>query len=442
MNNIDQGLINNTQKNINNPKTQEDPIKQLKYTVLGAGVAYGIGKGVDTLVLSKSGDPTKSIIGRITRRFDKWANSSSAMQFLNNKVALIKQRIIGKHTELLKNPGYNEAAQALKSGSKTKSMLSHEPLVKQLTTQLTEGLKKLPVEKLKEIGIKESVENITNNPETIKKVINAAKHGSLEHSNVAKLASKIQMLEHVNKNSSALSKLLTKFTMGTGNFMGGNLFGTLLTGLFIGTSIKSAMEAPKGEKLSTFMEDFMGSWVGGYLLFSPAGKIVNSIAGLKNIGANATKLSFLQKTLKTVGKIVGSGQGVKGLKALPGGMLRFALVLALIAPFTKILKKISHKLFGKPTHNDKTKENQDIINRQNTVNNIYQNKNLFEIARNSASHSSQIQQNPQQAQTYNYLPSTAPANFAQAKQGPSVLDIKLKKAEEAEKNALEMLNKI
>ncbi|EKE02027.1 MAG: hypothetical protein ACD_20C00435G0016 [uncultured bacterium] len=439
MNNIDNSLINNTQQNL---KAKEDPSKQIKYTALGAGVAYGIGKGVDSLVLSKNCDPTKSIIGRITKRLDNWANNNNVMQFLNNKAASIKQRIVGKHTELLQKPGYKDTVQALKNGSKTKSMLVHEPLAKQLTTQLTDGLKKLPLEKLKEIGIKESVENIQNNPETIKKVIDAAKNGSLKHSNIAKLASKIQMLEHVNKNSSTMSKLLTKFTMGTGNFMGGNLFGTLLMGLFVGTSIKSAMEAPKGEKFSTFMEDLMGSWIGGYLLFSPAGKVVNAIAGLKNIGANVAKLPLWQKALKTIGKVVSSGQGVKGLKALPGGMLRFALVLALTAPFTKVFKKISHTLFGKPTHNDKTKQNQDINNKQNNVNNIYQGKNLFEVARNSASNNSQTQKDQQQVQSYSYLPSTAPANFSQQKQGPSILDIKLKKAEEAENSALEMLKKV
>ncbi|OGI03546.1 MAG: hypothetical protein A2Y25_09825 [Candidatus Melainabacteria bacterium GWF2_37_15] len=540
MNNIDQNLVNRVQQNPNNqtstnttqetPNKQEDPTKQLKYIAAGAGAYWGIGKGVDAFVLSGNSDPNRSILGRLVQKIDNWSNKSGIMQFLSKKAAYIKGKITGTHTNLLKNPNYNEITQSLKKGSQTKSMLTREPLRKQLFNQIDEirktQLKEVTgarhnlrllqennlVEKLQKrivsgrgqnltkrvlkssnkrikallkenvsIGtlkenlqkilpnynLSKTVSNKLKNPNNVDEAINIIKNSSLYEKKAKDVITKIKMIDHVNKNSSFLSRLLTKFSIGTGDFMGNNPMSFILNGLVLGDSIKSTIEAPKGEKFSTFMEDIMGNWFGGILMFPYVGKVVSAIAGLKNIGSNMTETPLWRKGLQLVGKVVGMGQGKSLIKSLPGGILRFALTLALLSQVSKMFKNVSHNLFGKPMHKykEKTEENtqnttsnnqnmtSNVQNTQNltsnnqnmadnTQNNINDNKigNLFERARSSASQKKPASQQ-ENTQSYNYLPSPMPAKFEEKSSTPKGLDMKLKKAEEAEKQAIEILGK-
>ncbi|MDD3013497.1 MAG: hypothetical protein PHC34_07335 [Candidatus Gastranaerophilales bacterium] len=70
----------------------------------------------------------------------------------------------------------------------------------------------------------------------------------------------------------------------SGTIIGGGAFGLVLSAFFIGGSIKKAMEAPKGERLSTFMEEFIGNYFGFFVTMPFAMKALYSTAGLKNLG--------------------------------------------------------------------------------------------------------------------------------------------------------------
>ena len=68
----------------------------------------------------------------------------------------------------------------------------------------------------------------------------------------------------------------------TNGMVGGKL-GVLMQALFIGQSLKSAVDAPKGEKVSTFMEELV-SMMAYTLTMGLQMRALNSVAGLKFIG--------------------------------------------------------------------------------------------------------------------------------------------------------------
>ena len=399
MNSIEQ-TISNPQQNIQKPSIdgKDNAASQVPYMAAGAGICYGIGKGVDLFVKSNNGYQ-KSILGKLVGKIDKLAENNKFAQAVENLLSSIGKRINGGITQIAKTPEGGKVVEVLKNGANAKSMLTHSNLI----TQLTERIAKEP-------------------------------------QNAAAIANKIEILQN---SKSLLSKFISKFTIGTGNFVGSGLTSIALMGVLFGNTIKTAMNAPKGEKLSTFMEDLMGGWIGGYLMFSPAGKVINAVAGLKNLATNPAS-PIWQKGLKLIGKVIGSGQGqgfskgiASGLKGLPGGILRLALVIAITAPFTKLFKKISHMIFGKPTQNDKAV---DKGNNENT---------LFDKLKNPSVQQNQIQspnqsQNPTMNLTpgnpYTYMPSSAPAKFDN-KESTSKLDNIMQRSEKAEKDALQILGK-
>ncbi len=167
---------------------------------------------------------------------------------------------------------------------------------------------------------------------------------------------------------SGLSKALSKFSLGFSEFMGSNLFGVAVNGMFMGMAIKEASEAPKGEKVSTFMEGILGDWV-GFMVVSPyISKLINGVAHLKNIDTG--KASALMKIpahlARGVGKIVGMGMdpnlgkkyemlgkvGIKAPLTIAGGLIRLIALLVLASIASKPFKALSHLIFGKPTHKE------------------------------------------------------------------------------------------
>lgn len=179
---------------------------------------------------------------------------------------------------------------------------------------------------------------------------------------------KMSILEKLGqKGASPIAKALTKLVIGTGHIMGGTLGMIILGGgLAVGLSIKNAFDAKKGERFSTLMEDILSGWVGGFLLLTPAAKIVNGISGFSSLEGKGIKKGLLRK----IGWLTGIGQGTfhnlrqaKGwgpkLKAFgkvlvpgvfPGGLLRFALVAGVcMFGAAEVLKRVSHAVFGKPS---------------------------------------------------------------------------------------------
>lgn len=122
----------------------------------------------------------------------------------------------------------------------------------------------------------------------------------------------------------------------TGLFLKRNLSGLtgLLNGLFAAMTVNSVMQAKKGEKVSTLMEDVFGTWIGsmgGYRLFD------NILKGLSAAEATGATTGLLPTLAKIVNKIPAKGFMVP----LIGAML-----------MSTVLQKVSHAIFGKPTKKD------------------------------------------------------------------------------------------
>lgn len=314
--------------------------------------------------------------------------------------------------------------------------------------------------------IKKSIRELRN-PKTTGQAIETLKNSPLYQGQIKNTITKMELLRNPK---SPLAKFVSKFVNGTANYMGnGHLGNCLVTGLFIGMSIKSAFDAPKGEKFSTFMEDIMVNWLGGFLLFSPALKAANALSNLKNIGAVANSpiwKKVLQGSLKTVGKIASIGQNnrmatigkaVKYLgkdgkllkvagwlgKGIPGGMVRLAIAMALLMPVNAVMRKISHALFGKPTQRDKKPEN-NTQNPQQTANNAF--SRLIELRQNNPVQSPFV--NNQSLTSVNnpisqqqYIPSPTPG-ILNNNEKPNMINNHLQQADFAEQQALKVLKEL
>lgn len=204
---------------------------------------------------------------------------------------------------------------------------------------------------------------------------------TINKSNISHFGNKVQILEAL-KNKSFISKVFAKapyvFERALTVSGKGKMAMVMLAvnGFFIGSSLREASKAPKGEKLSVFMEDFLGNQIGGFLLMPFVGKM---IFGTRGLGLNKLK-EFKGPLGKLAGGIAGlvgkfarigvdtrtyaTVKNAKGLSKLPaflqwgankfskagGGTLRFGIALfALLPIFTKAFTGVSHAIFGTPT---------------------------------------------------------------------------------------------
>ncbi|MCK7521111.1 MAG: hypothetical protein MZV64_27180 [Ignavibacteriales bacterium] len=88
--------------------------------------------------------------------------------------------------------------------------------------------------------------------------------------------------------------MLAKTSIGVGNYIGGSPFNLLINGYFLGLSYKEAQHAKEGEKMSSFMEDMLGNWIGGYLMMSPIAKVLNGVSELKHYKMGAESVGKVQ----------------------------------------------------------------------------------------------------------------------------------------------------
>lgn len=122
------------------------------------------------------------------------------------------------------------------------------------------------------------------------------------------------------------------------------LFGPALAGLLIiGQSFAKAHKAPQGEKTKTFFHDFLGTGLGQFLGWEVGHKILGA-TGLpeKVLGKWAAKLplGFLSKV-----PVLRAVAGV----TLGGTLFELGSMLVIGSIFQKIMEKVSHRIFGKPS---------------------------------------------------------------------------------------------
>lgn len=119
----------------------------------------------------------------------------------------------------------------------------------------------------------------------------------------------------------------------------------------------NVQDAPKGKKLATVADDFVGT-MGSIALATPlAFGTTYGLASLRNLEGK----TILSKGLKQIGKFFGMGletiakdgtvldrTGNKFIRVL-GGVMRFAMIMFVLSPkFSKPIKDVIHKVFGKP----------------------------------------------------------------------------------------------
>lgn len=182
--------------------------------------------------------------------------------------------------------------------------------------------------------------------EGTKEAARAAKQLAKATSNMATaeatLKSTTQMLGKIEKMG-VLGRAFGK----TGLFFKKHLTGTMgiFNGLFAAMTVNSVIQAKKGEKVSTLMEDVMGTWVGSMGGFSIFNGVLN---GLMKFVDPVTKTVTAKGVLPTIAKIVNK---------IPAKQFVFPLIGAIV--LSTVLQKVSHAVFGKPTKEDPALENQN-----------------------------------------------------------------------------------
>jgi len=413
----------------------------------GAATSWAIDKSVDSFCKTATGNIEDSRLYKWGTKIDNKVESSSFLKNIEGWFDKQKNRVINKHKEIYnKSDKYKEASDLMAEGTKRESMLAFPSAEKHSAKELSTLIEHLQPEDFAKLGVKngwqseyvQALKNLSTakDKKLVAEIVEKINKGSLEgFKDAAKLKINANKLGLIQKyltgigegKASFLTKAFGKFGIGAGNIVGGGGFGIAMNALFIGMSIKSALDAPKGEKFSTFMEDLLANWIGGFLLMIPAAKLVNGMAGWKNLGMSAEnrakvadltkkfyykeidkkaykagmkeitqaakgKLNFGQKAMRLVGKLFSIGhdpvvkigdawakKSVDGfrpiLKALgktmkcglPGGIIRLAAVMLMIQPFTNIFKGISHKLFGTPTPPEELEKAKETANNNQTV---------------------------------------------------------------------------
>jgi len=458
---------------------QENPLGLLASFGIGAAFCMVVEKFIDSLS-KRNGNLENSSFDRFIQKVDQNAGVKTIDNFIKNQAS---NGIIKSVTDSLEN---SKTFDHFKEGYSRVSLLSPASTEIQLIEKIGEELKKVDASKL--TGFSDDIKNViqklknsSNGDKLTPKefsLIKELKEDQLKKlsPDIKLLTDKVKILQKV-ENKSFLSKFLVKSGIGTGHFLGGGMIGILLNGFFVGQSIKAAIDAPKGEKFSTLMEDILGNWIGAWVLMFPMAKLVNGIAGFRNIKDPS---GLGEKILSKVGKLVGLGldnkaaktfdavMGAKnifgkngkidmfgkwigGPKGFAGGALRAILVMFVLTPITsEAFKKISHMLFGKPTHpeEENTKENQkheNLEQKQQSSNLVkdFLNKNQLQqpIIRPQAQklEQSQTEQQKEEQPTQRYIPSPMPGVSVESN---ALLNDELAKSEKWEKHANSILNQL
>ena len=424
----------------------------------GMAASWGLNKGVD--VFSRSGVNPKKELGVLenTRMYkwmeklDSFSQKNSAVKYIEGKLAGIGNTFGDWHNYLSKNSSLYKKITDIKSTGKETWMVGHTTTHHQFIDELAGELKKLPesettvlksaFETLEKGNHEQAYEEIKtvleNNAHILGKVSSDAKGilgglkqkaitGKFNAGKVEILMNKIGLLQKAEK-SGLLARMFAKGSIITGHFLGGGPFGIILNGFFLGGTIKSTIDAKKGEKVSTFMEDFLGNWIGNFAMWAPISLAINKAANLKFIEGKGIGTNIV----KGIGHVIGFGLKKGGAKSAgflehaaewggKGGRMLF--VLFVVAPIvSNIFTKVSHLIFGTPTKSkEKEKEESKPVQRQ-TNENI--NQNAVQPSPFQGQIQPQVQPQMQTQPIQKYIPSPNPAPDL----GKSLKDDKISKA--------------
>lgn len=229
--------------------------------------------------------------------------------------------------------------------------------------------------------------------------------------NILNAKNTISTIEKI-QNLGAAGKIAGKIAL----FFRNEFIGTagIVNGLMAATTVQSVMKAKKGEKFSTFMEDFLGMWVGnlgGFRLFD------SLVKGLAKVNESGATNGILPIMAKIVNKIPAKG---------------FVVPLIGAITLSSVFQKISHMLFGKPTKIDTT-------NTPQTENlNDWLTKNNWNFPQTTQLTSNNTNNNNQQPE---YMPQKeVPASVTSAYTVDKNLNQVLKNSDKALDNILKQYN--
>ena len=398
------------------------------------GALYLINKMMPKL---HGGEYEKSISGRLANWGDKVANGKiatssfgKALGSVGDWIKTAASKVVNKSkilSAITKMPTVPENSQVLSMMGGAK-----EELIRDFSNLMKGGLGKTGTIAEKRQFLKALTDNFGINYKQLKKIDNfitlspdeqknilkfvketCAKIGSSGAANAGQYQQIGNQLKAMTEAGSKLGRFLPKaLNRGMyGLLMGGGIF-MALSAFALAKAIPTTMKAEKGDKFSTFMEEFLSniSWV----ITMPIGiKLMNAIGGLKNLGMspaslrkyrqmlkvhngtkfaskeawkasadalkalkNTGKVGFFGKIARGIGKFIGAGREVvkpyiktganlskmdkfKNLLAkakfkggnwiaYPIGLLTYMFIFSPIVD--KLFVKASHALFGKPKH--------------------------------------------------------------------------------------------
>lgn len=385
------------------------------------GITWLIDSSLNRLC-NPSGKYEDSIMYKWIKAIDKNPTTKSISQFIENTGTAIKNGF----SRLIPKAGNRRAiVDSIKTGTTPVWNTAKSQMLGQQFTaveHIIEELRKLEPAKLQQLGLKRLSKHLTDKTLTasqiFSKITPALKKNTdkLKELGLNLSFNTVRNFEETGKTF--LSRLLPKSKaflseVATGQVVGGGLFGLLMNAFMLSGCINRAMTAPKGEKISTFMEDFVGNWVSFVATMPLVCKLYYHTAGLRYLGAEggkegvqaaikaletkiannlskkeameeAVKISknlnkavpFILKPFKFLGRILSVGLNnipavtTKGkiwnkIKAGGGGIFRFVILAFILAPiFQKPFVKLSHMIFGRPTKSvldpdqpEKTSEN-------------------------------------------------------------------------------------
>jgi hypothetical protein len=411
------------------PSTPEEWRQFLPYLGTGLGASWGITKLAN---LGAKGNFEDSFLYKAGKAIDNsFLVKNPATSGISSWFKQTKQSI---KNFLLKSDSVKKIADTVKIGAEPKIEMAKSFLrgfLGQSIDEVMDGVKHLPESITSKHGLKSVVDQLKagtiDNAKAYEQIAKELKNlpiNEIQKITVAKTSSfqnlwnlfglsktkNINLNRSINKlkflegkgAQSGLGKTIQSLFLKVSDAMGGGVvggsFGIVMNAVFLGVALKQASEAPKGEKVSTFMEEMSGNMIGGYLMMAPIGNFFyKKLVGLKYLGINKevyqnaiknlaermntckmskevykeaakgikamakTDIQWYLKPLRFIGKALGTGidkiPALTGggkfwnrIKGIGGGTMRFALIMfVLMPPVTKAFMKLSHMIFGKPT---------------------------------------------------------------------------------------------
>ncbi|MDD3594036.1 MAG: hypothetical protein PHX18_05355 [Candidatus Gastranaerophilales bacterium] len=330
------------------PSTPDEFVKFSPFVAGGVGFSYLVSRLATILsrvnpfknpnvTLQESFD--KSIIGKATGKVD------NLLMPVYSKMQLHAQKAQGFLAQRMPNWMKN-IGEKVKIGVTPKNAMALAQY-KGLTRASSEyflGLAgKLDPATIKKLGIDgllaQSTKPNANLVQIVKDITSKLKNtpiGTLKELPLANSKKAMRFVAELNKSrafiaanaKTPITRFFQKLFMSVSEAAGGGViggrFGLLMNSIFVAAGLKRTWDAPKGEKLSTFMEAALLDFCGGYLMVLLTTSFAYRMLGIKNVDKSAlriTKLKTMTDMINTRKKVWKGAQGILENLNKPGAVV-------------------------------------------------------------------------------------------------------------------------